>query len=819
MKKILSISFCFHDSSIAFSDGKSIVLHMEAERFFNKKHKRFLSLEEVDEIVKAGLKQLGWSIEDIGEVLVTKWNNLYDSGCVEILGKKFKAILTGHHNNHIGTSYPSNFKKCVILCSDGGSEDGYTKLYYKNGNSVKLIENWDDRECTGKFYGTIAQMLIEPYGPKAHTSGVGKLMGLSSYGKYDKDIEKLIIDNIKEINSLHFDNVDNLLLKFKLDNNYAELQKNSYKTDIAYTAHRFWVEKCKEYLKQHNKFSRNICLVGGCALNITLNSELLDEGIYDNVYVSPVSTDAGQSIGAILFRHPHILCNYPYLGREKEKNLLYDETVIDDLLDKKIIAWYQGRAEVGARALGKRSFLGIPTDNDMKKRLSEEIKQREPYRPVACVIPEIYVSEYFEQTYASPYMTFCSRAKEITKKVAPAIVHVDGTTRVQTINKVDNPVLYDILIKLKERNGVPMLMNTSLNIMGDPIVDDKKVLQNTFEKSNADCLYIDGVKYKKEKLVSIIVATYNNDKKLIRLLESLKNVSILEDKNIEVIIVQNCANVESYEKTKSLEKIYNIKVYHEPRQGKGSALNKGIIKSNGKYIVTTDDDVIVTDSMWIYKFIKVFEDNPNVGYVSGKVIMNSDTANEYSKLWENKGGLSKGEKTKYWSSKFLKKFKYKIFPWPMFKICAGANQMIKKEILLEIGGYSEFLGKKENVDGLTLEIGYKFAKKGYELIYDPNIYLYHEHPVSREEIEKKLYYYGMQDTGSSMYIYLTNNDYRYLWWAIFGHLLYTMKKVIKSLLGLYPLSVSYLQYSIKGNLLGWKKCLKNYRSAKDGNNI
>lgn len=821
MKKyILSISFCYHDSSITIADNKKILLHLEYERICRKKHARFKNTDEVEKLILQALQSLKISIDDISELLITKWNNLYGSDEVTILGRKFKAKLTGHHNNHIGTSYPSNFKKCVILCSDGGSEDGYTKLYYKKGNKVWLVEDLDDMPFTGKFYGTIAQMIIEPKGSKAHTSGVGKLMGLSSYGKYNEKIMQLIKTNVQDINQLYFDNVDGLLKTFKLRPIYTEVWKDPYKQDIAFNAHKFWVDSCAEHLKKHNKFSRNICLVGGCALNITLNSKLLDEKIYDNVYVSPISTDSGQSLGAILYNHPSIKCDYPYLGNGIESNSLYDEKVIDDLLEGKIIAWYQGRSEIGARALGHRSFIGLPNTMKMKQKISEKIKGREPYRPVAAVIPRELVSEYFYQDYDSPYMTFCANAKSITKKLAPAIVHVDGTTRVQTLTKNDNPILYDMLYKLKDKGLAPILMNTSLNVMGDPICDSVDDAIETFLKSKADTLYINGTEYKNEKLISLIIPTYKNDHKLKMLLNSLKETKILEDRNIEVIIIQNHYSDKTYIKTKKFEEQYNVSVFHEPRQGKSFALNYGIKKANGKYIVSTDDDTIISDEKWLYKFVEEFKKNSNLGYCSGKVSMYSKTSNAYSKVWEQKGGLSKGNKIKYWSRRYLKNFKHKFIPWKLHKMCAGANQMIPKKVLLEVGGYEEFLGTNSNVDGLTLEIGYKIAKKGYELLYNPEIQIYHQHPTTEKEIKQKLYRYGMQDTGVSMFIFLKYKDYRYLWWALVGHELYTIKKILRRIFKRYNLPISYTVHSLKGNIKGWQVCIKNYRKQKkDGKYI
>ena len=235
---------------------------------------------------------------------------------------------------------------------------------------------------------------------------------------------------------------------------------------------------------------------GGCSLNISLNSKLIDEKVFDNVYVSPISTDGGQSLGAILYRYPNIQVDYPFLGRGKENIVTYDETVIEDLLNHKVIAWFQGRSEIGARALGHRSFIGLPDSVEMRVKISEKIKKREPYRPVAAMVLEEFISDYFEQEYSSPYMTFCAKAKEITQKDAPAIVHFDGTTRVQTVRKSDNPIIYDMLLKLKEKGKIPILMNTSFNVASEPIVDTPDDAINTYKISGADELYIDGVKYR-----------------------------------------------------------------------------------------------------------------------------------------------------------------------------------------------------------------------------------------------------------------------------------------------------------------------------------
>ena len=494
-KLILSISFCFHDSCVTLANEEEILIHLEAERIFREKHKKFQNLQEVDYVVKIGLDYIGKTIDDVKEVLVTEWQNLYDGNTACILGRKFETTLTNHHENHIGVVLPNPFEKCVIFISDGGSEEGTTKVYYKDKNHIYLAEDLNNTNCTGQFYGTMAQLVLDPDFDRAHTSAVGKFMGLSSLGHYDKKVMKAIKEHEKELNQLYVNGCEHLLNIFNLPNQYDRAWEDENKRNIAYTAHNYWVEVNAEKLKKHAKFSKNICMSGGCSLNISLNSKLIDDKIFDNVYVSPISTDAGQSLGAILYRYPNIKVNYPFLGRGKEEISNYDNIVIEDILNHKIVAWFQGRSEIGARALGHRSFIGIPDSEKMRVRISEEIKRREPYRPVAAMVPEEYINEYFEQNYQSPYMTFCAKAKEITKQKAPAIVHFDGTTRVQTVNKNDNPIIYDMLIKMKQRGQLPILMNTSFNVASEPIVDTPEDAIKTYKMSGADELYIDGVKY------------------------------------------------------------------------------------------------------------------------------------------------------------------------------------------------------------------------------------------------------------------------------------------------------------------------------------
>lgn len=497
-KLILSISFCYHDSCITFADNKNILLHLEAERYFREKHKRICKIEEMDELIQAGLNYINKTVNDITEVIVAQWMNIYNPEFALILGKKFKYELSNHHNNHIGVVLPSKYEHSVIFVSDGGSECGTTKVYYLDKNYIKMIDDLDDMLYTGMFYGTIAQIIIEPDFDIAHTSGVGKLMGLSSLGEYSKEFEFLIKQNIKKLNKLNLGGVSQLLTLFDISDDYNEPWKDKRRLDLAKTAQTMWLEENIKYLENYRCYSDNICLTGGCALNILLNSALIERNIYNSVYVSPISTDAGQSLGAILYKYNNLEIDYPFVGRSFNKSdELELDNIVNDLLNGQIIAWYEGASEIGARALGHRSFIGLPNSISNRKRLSEKIKGREPYRPVAAIVLEEDLNKYFFQNYSSPYMTFCSKAKKLTIETCPAIVHFDGTTRVQTVNEKNNKKIYNILKELKNKNMPPILMNTSFNIMGEPIVDSIEDAIKTFKQSECDTLYINGKKWSK----------------------------------------------------------------------------------------------------------------------------------------------------------------------------------------------------------------------------------------------------------------------------------------------------------------------------------
>lgn len=308
---------------------------------------------------------------------------------------------------------------------------------------------------------------------------------------------------------------------------------------------------------------------------------------------------------------------------------------------------------------------------------------------------------------------------------------------------------------------------------------------------------------KKQKIkISVIVPTLNRGDSLTCFLKSLQKIGTLNRSDTEVLIINNNNDQKTIESTKNICDKFGVRFCHETSIGKPYALNTGIIASNGRYLVFTDDDVEIYDPMWFDKMVSEFSKNKKLGYVSGNVIAYDKDA-DVVKMWEKKGGLSKGLEKKYWSRSFLNNPIYKVKPWQFNKICAGANCVIPKSVLEEIGGYNILLESGIVGHGATLEIGYKIARSGYELLYTPESEVYHKHPKTQKGLLHKMYIYGIGDTAYHMSIFLEFLDFRSLWWSLIGHSLYTVKnKLIPSLLGKYPFPPRFVLAGLKGNIAG-----------------
>lgn len=280
-----------------------------------------------------------------------------------------------------------------------------------------------------------------------------------------------------------------------------------FEVEEALLAHARWLHRRTQ--------SRNLCLAGGVALNCVANSRLALETGFDATFVPPAPGDDGIAIGCALYgaaRNGELKRGFGpvFLGRSyshQAKDLealglvpfsqcqnVY-ESIAERLAAGAVVAWYQAGAEMGPRALGHRSVLADPRNCGMRDYLNKVIKNREMFRPFAPVVLEDAVEDYFEEHHPSYFMSFVARVRDEKRSIVPAITHVDGTARYQVLRKSDNPELYELVAAFARLTGIPMLLNTSLNRAGEPIVETPLEAARCMLASSIDYLVVDGVVY------------------------------------------------------------------------------------------------------------------------------------------------------------------------------------------------------------------------------------------------------------------------------------------------------------------------------------
>ncbi|OGQ30575.1 MAG: hypothetical protein A3I75_00405 [Deltaproteobacteria bacterium RIFCSPLOWO2_02_FULL_50_16] len=413
---------------------------------------------------------------------------------------------------------------------------------FKTISKARDIEN--ESICLGRMY-RISSLLLGFYHEKIGAGQLGtiiqyldesgKTMGLAPYGEKRGDwppfvrIKKDSIDYSPFLNWLKKRGlyppkkvgdekgrfkylVRRLLLKdprkeltqFHKDLAYAA-QKNLEK-GLIYLANRLY-EKTK---------SKNLCLAGGVFLNSVANKKILDKTPFQNIFIQPAATDDGNAIGAAFYGWHHYLRKskrfcmcHASLGRhysdEEIESMLIQNGVIDferldeeellkftaaSLAEGKIVGWMQGGAEFGPRALGHRSILADPRHPKMKDRLNQRVKFREGFRPYAPAVLEEYSRDFFDIKSTSPFMLLVASVKKPKRKEIPAVTHVDGTARLQTVNKAQNGLFYDLIHEFYKKTGIPMILNTSFNVRGEPIVETPLDALLCFLKTEMDLLIL-----------------------------------------------------------------------------------------------------------------------------------------------------------------------------------------------------------------------------------------------------------------------------------------------------------------------------------------
>lgn len=430
---------------------------------------------------------------------------------VNKLKKRFpgkKIFKIPHHLAHAASAFRvSGFKKSNILAIDGRGEKDAMSFFVGNDNIIEKqwSKNFFDNFSIGLCY-TLATNILG-----LGRNGEGKTMGLAPYGKPILDFSDIIDYNGSVKSSIaNYSKLWSRFIKFRRNpkDELTELHKN-----LAATLQKTLEDLIAKTVEEINNSSdiRTMCLGGGVALNCVTNGILLEKKLVKDIYVQPAASDDGGALGAaleayaLLGKESKTKMEHAYWGPEfsneeieqelkktNQKFEFYNDIAGEaaELIAKgKTIGWFQGRMEIGPRALGNRSILADPRDLDMWKKVNA-VKGREVWRPLAPSMLEDAIDEYFENPYPSPFMILSFTVKEDKVKEIPAVVHVDNTTRPQTVTKKTNPLYYDLIKNFEETTSVPLILNTSFNEKSEPIVCTPTDAIKTFNKTNLDYLVI-----------------------------------------------------------------------------------------------------------------------------------------------------------------------------------------------------------------------------------------------------------------------------------------------------------------------------------------
>jgi GT2 family glycosyltransferase len=299
--------------------------------------------------------------------------------------------------------------------------------------------------------------------------------------------------------------------------------------------------------------------------------------------------------------------------------------------------------------------------------------------------------------------------------------------------------------------------------------------------------------------ISLIIATFGK-KNIVNFISSLQTAGVLPNDQIEIIIADNNHLSSDSNWVENFCKENGLVHVPSPQYGKANALNKAILRTSFETIVFTDDKTTITDKNWLNKLTSPFAIHPHLGWVSGNVFP-TNLDNKWNRMWEEKGGLSKGKKDIYWSQDFLKNPDNQ--PILYFKMCAGANSAFRKQVFRNTGPWNILLDSGSRIGaGSTSEFGYRITQKGYELSYVNDCFVNHPHPDSAQEIKRKLFIYGRGDAAQYFSLFLRFGDKLMLYQALIGHLAYTLKKFKLRLEGKYSLPLGFLLFSVYGILTG-----------------
>jgi carbamoyltransferase len=551
---ILGISCFYHDAAAAIiRDGKLLAAAQE-ERFTRKKHDSDFPLNAINYCLKQAaisteeLDYVGFydkpvlKFDRILQTYIATWPRSLPSFLTAMppwikekvwipqliekqLGYHGPILFPEHHLSHAASAFlVSPFEEAAILTMDGVGEWDTTTYGVGKGNDITLLRSIQFPHSLGLLYSAFTYYL----GFRVNSAEY-KVMGLAPYGKpiYSDIIKKHLMDLKPDgsfrLNLDYFTYPQGLRMTGKRfeellghPRREPESELHQFHKDVAASLQAVTDEVVTSLARHVHKETglTNLCLAGGVALNCVANSKILLETPIKEIFIQPAASDAGCAIGAAYyiyntvlgnnrnFRLEHVFLGPEYSDKEiamflQSKGIQVPRMERSDILlrtaklldQQNVIGWFQGRMEFGPRALGNRSILADPRNKENWQRVNLKIKFRESFRPFAPAVLEDRTSEYFEFDRPSPYMLFTAQVRDNRTDI-PAVTHVDGSARLQTVSRRENELFYDLLKEFEKLTGCPVLINTSFNVRGEPIVCSPQDAFNCFMNTEMDYLIL-----------------------------------------------------------------------------------------------------------------------------------------------------------------------------------------------------------------------------------------------------------------------------------------------------------------------------------------
>jgi carbamoyltransferase len=456
---ILGINETSHDASVSLLKDGDVLFAAHSERYSKKKNDWYNNRELILDALNYGTPD---AIAYYEKPLLKKSRMILHGGYSDWkpnFPMNIPVHYFKHHYSHAAAGYyTSSFNDACIVVLDSIGEYNTSTIWVGEGSKIKLKYKQNYPVSFGLFYSAFTKLIGLKPNQEEYI-----MMGMAGYGdwkRYYKEVNEYFPKYSQQKYNFH-----------KGISDWGMEISEQDKFDIAAAVQFVYEQRLNDFMRMAYSITgkKNLVFMGGCALNSSANTLLWD--IFDMIWIMPNPGDAGSSLGAAAALYgKHVNWNSPYLGHDLGGEYPIQE-ILDGILKDGIVAVASGRAEYGPRALGNRSILADPRDPSIKDKVNL-IKQRELFRPFAPVVMAEHANKWFDMDFESPYMQYT--VKCIQPEKIPSVVHVDGTSRVQTVTKDQHPGLYRVLNKFYLQTGVPLLLNTSLNIKGQPLINDMK---------------------------------------------------------------------------------------------------------------------------------------------------------------------------------------------------------------------------------------------------------------------------------------------------------------------------------------------------------